>query len=306
MISIEENRGRRREVPSTPAIMELLGMNGQPKKQPASLLDSDPNSQEGLQARLATFKLSTYSDKPRDTDAFSAARHGWRNAGRETLRCVSCGAEFKADAVDLAARLSTQHNAGCVWKSRMCPGTLPPSRSKRAQSGPETLLKLPLSSPALLLAQTAARAVAYQAANCTPAIAACSLPPDFAAHLSDRIHQLLQKEHSRASSRAPSDGSEPPSPTSVSHFNEAQLVLSGSGWTPSTFNTNTLLKCELCLRSAFVSSAPFDPISAHRPFCPYLQPASTGQPAYEAAGKHWCRRRARLLRGRAILQSQNR
>lgn len=49
-----------------------------------------PTSVGDFLSRLSTFKLATYRDKPRGTDAVAAARCGWKNDGQDRLVCDSC------------------------------------------------------------------------------------------------------------------------------------------------------------------------------------------------------------------------
>lgn len=58
-----------------------------------------PTSAPDFLARLSTFKLTTYRDKPRPTDAVYAARCGWKNDGIDRLVCESCSATWVVASV---------------------------------------------------------------------------------------------------------------------------------------------------------------------------------------------------------------
>lgn len=52
--------------------------------------DFSPSSTASFIARLATFKLTTYSNKPSAIDAVAAAKSGWVNDGKDRLVCRIC------------------------------------------------------------------------------------------------------------------------------------------------------------------------------------------------------------------------
>jgi len=100
------------------------------------------------------------------------------------------------------------------------------------------------------------------------------------------INETLEKEQSRANSRAttPATPPTPLSPPATLSFSDQDLQLSLFGWKPASTSPasskNVIISCELCLRQSVVSQLStqksFDPISAHRPFCPYLAETQLG------------------------------
>lgn len=53
-----------------------------------------PSSIPSFLSRLATFKLSTYANKPTVVDAVAAAKCGWINDDKDRLRCGICDASW--------------------------------------------------------------------------------------------------------------------------------------------------------------------------------------------------------------------
>jgi hypothetical protein len=95
-----------------------------------------PSSTADFLARLSTYKLTTYKDKPPAVDAVAAARFGWRNEGKDRLVCDSCAASWvlgdisglsKDAANTLTERnrmnLLNSHKEGCPWRKRQCDRT---------------------------------------------------------------------------------------------------------------------------------------------------------------------------------------
>ncbi|BGP20128.1 hypothetical protein JCM10213_000788 [Rhodosporidiobolus nylandii] len=81
---------------STPALEALLARSApSPASAPAAPPASyDPTSLPSLLARLATYRLSSFSpSKPASLSALSCALHGWRHTPetRERIECVTCG-----------------------------------------------------------------------------------------------------------------------------------------------------------------------------------------------------------------------
>ena len=53
-----------------------------------------PSSSAQFFSRLATYKLSTYSNKPAPIDAVAAAKCGWVNTDKDRLLCTVCGVSW--------------------------------------------------------------------------------------------------------------------------------------------------------------------------------------------------------------------
>lgn len=56
--------------------------------------DYRPSSTGSFISRLATFKLTTYANKPAAIDAVAAAKCGWTNEGKDRLMCGICTASW--------------------------------------------------------------------------------------------------------------------------------------------------------------------------------------------------------------------
>lgn len=134
---------------STPNLTAILNRNARksfspslPTAQAADDVDYRPSSTRSFLARLSTFKLSTYSNKPKPINAVSAACCGWMNdvkddksTVKDRLRCGICGATWVVKDTtgmnrDAAATLVERqrvslvgmHKDGCPWKTRQCDG----------------------------------------------------------------------------------------------------------------------------------------------------------------------------------------
>ncbi|KZS92639.1 zf-C3HC-domain-containing protein [Sistotremastrum niveocremeum HHB9708] len=90
-----------------------------------------PSSTDALLARLQTYKLSTYSNKPDSVNPVAAAKCGWVNEGKDRLVCKICGSSWVLASVagmskDAAATLLAkqasalidEHKEGCPWRSK--------------------------------------------------------------------------------------------------------------------------------------------------------------------------------------------
>lgn len=59
-----------------------------PPVRPAS--EYRPSSTDSFLARLSTYKVTTYANKPPQIDAVAAAKCGWVNDGKDRLVCGLC------------------------------------------------------------------------------------------------------------------------------------------------------------------------------------------------------------------------
>ncbi|KAI0319198.1 C3HC zinc finger-like-domain-containing protein [Amylostereum chailletii] len=122
-----------------------------------SAADYRPSSTPAFLVRLATFKLSTYANKPPTIDAVSAAKCGWINDGKDRLVCGICNSSWvvvgregmnrqAANALieKQAAQLVGAHKDGCPWKIRQCDADV---------------YRIPLSSPAVLAKELKLQAI---------------------------------------------------------------------------------------------------------------------------------------------------
>ncbi|KAG6918649.1 hypothetical protein DXG01_012768 [Tephrocybe rancida] len=99
--------------------------------------DYRPSSLPAFLARLSTFKLSTYANKPSVIDAVAASKCGWINDGKDRLVCGLCRSSWvvagrdrmnkdAANALLEKQRVSLvdAHKDGCPWKTRQCDSTI--------------------------------------------------------------------------------------------------------------------------------------------------------------------------------------
>ncbi|KAJ1702710.1 hypothetical protein LUZ63_002489 [Rhynchospora breviuscula] len=90
-----------------------------------------------LLRRLATFKTSTWSSKPKVVSSLACSRRGWVNIDVDKIKCESCGAELtfaalsscsSAEVVDagklFAEQLDSGHVADCPWRGNSCVDSL--------------------------------------------------------------------------------------------------------------------------------------------------------------------------------------
>ncbi|KZV68203.1 zf-C3HC-domain-containing protein [Peniophora sp. CONT] len=95
--------------------------------------DYRPSSTASFLARLESYKLNTYSNKPPEIDAVAASRCGWVNDGKDRLKCGLCDASWvvvgrekmnKDAAASLVKKQQAQlvegHKDGCPWRARQC------------------------------------------------------------------------------------------------------------------------------------------------------------------------------------------
>lgn len=76
-----------------------------------------PSSAQSFLSRLATYKLSSYANKPPQIDAVAAAKCGWINDGKDRLVCGICGVSWV-----LATREGMTREAGKKVSFDMCNG----------------------------------------------------------------------------------------------------------------------------------------------------------------------------------------
>ncbi|KZP31816.1 zf-C3HC-domain-containing protein [Athelia psychrophila] len=137
---------------STPHLAKILARTASRTRQalqfkpstrtaPTSTLSSSteyrPSSTPSFLTRLATFKLSTWANKPAAIDAVAAAKCGWINDGKDRLVCGLCEISWIAvgregmnrDAANTLAEkqrvsMVEMHKDGCPWKTRQCDASI--------------------------------------------------------------------------------------------------------------------------------------------------------------------------------------
>ncbi|CAL1716608.1 unnamed protein product [Somion occarium] len=116
-----------------------------------------PSSTTSFLSRLATFKLSTYANKPPAIDAVAAAKRGWINDGKDRLVCGICNSPWvvagkegmSRDAANALVEkqrtsLVEMHKDGCPWKSKQCD---------------DSIYRVPLQAPSVMAREVKTRAV---------------------------------------------------------------------------------------------------------------------------------------------------
>ncbi|KAG9049118.1 hypothetical protein FS837_011130 [Tulasnella sp. UAMH 9824] len=116
-----------------------------------------PESSEDFLARLATFRITTYRDKPAEIDAVAAAKAGWVNDGKERLVCGYCTSSWVlASTAGMTSRdaantlvekqrvgLVSNHKDFCPWKKAQCD---------------DSVYRIPLKAPSALAKEIKSRA----------------------------------------------------------------------------------------------------------------------------------------------------
>ncbi|KAJ7178579.1 hypothetical protein C8R43DRAFT_942225 [Mycena crocata] len=107
-------------------------------------------------ARLATFKLTTYANKPPQLDAVAAAKCGWTNDGKDRLVCGLCGVSWV-----VAGREGMARDAGENSARRSSTRTRTAVRGKRVNAiiTPASIYRIPLQAPAVMLRELKSSAV---------------------------------------------------------------------------------------------------------------------------------------------------
>ncbi|KAH0833240.1 C3HC zinc finger-like-domain-containing protein [Lanmaoa asiatica] len=96
-----------------------------------------PSSTDSFLTRLATYKITTYANKPPQIDAVAAAKCGWVNNGKDRLVCGMCDVSWvlarrEGMSKDAASALVEKqrvylvemHKNGCPWKARQCESSI--------------------------------------------------------------------------------------------------------------------------------------------------------------------------------------
>ncbi|KAL1660892.1 C3HC zinc finger-like-domain-containing protein [Schizophyllum commune] len=117
-----------------------------------------PSSVTSFLERLATFKIATYSGKPKCLEASAAAAAGWINDGKDRLVCGICNASWvvagreglSRDAANALvekqrASLVDAHKDGCPWRKQQCDASI---------------YRIPLQSPQTMVRAIKSNAVA--------------------------------------------------------------------------------------------------------------------------------------------------
>ncbi|KAF4571331.1 hypothetical protein EYR36_008660 [Pleurotus pulmonarius] len=182
-----------------------------------------PSSTPSFLSRLATFKLTTYANKPTPIDAVAAAKCGWINDGKDRLVCGLCGVSWvvagregmSRDAATALvekqrSQLVQSHKDGCPWKTRQCDDSI-----YRIQLKPPATTVQELKSSALALeavlqgVEIKHPLTSAQLSTLKSTVSSFTLPPN--------ISDLTI-------------GSEPPNPPPPSEPSETAILTALFGW----------------------------------------------------------------------------
>ncbi|KAI0749439.1 C3HC zinc finger-like-domain-containing protein [Daedaleopsis nitida] len=138
-----------------------FGQVAKPVPSGTSSSDYRPSSTPSFLARLSTYKLSTYGNKPAEIDAVAASKCGWINDGKDRLLCGICGVSWVLASRDgmtreaanalvekQRAQLVGAHKDGCPWKTRQCD---------------DSIYRIPLQAPLTTIREIKSRAILLDA-----------------------------------------------------------------------------------------------------------------------------------------------
>ncbi|KAL4063555.1 C3HC zinc finger-like-domain-containing protein [Scleroderma yunnanense] len=198
-----------------------------PSAPPASS-EYRPSSTRSFLSRLATYKLSTYANKPPQIDAVAAAKCGWMNDGKDRLVCGVCGISWvlatregmtrdAANALIEKQRTSLvqMHKDGCPWKTRQCDASI---------------YRVPLQSPS-----TTARGLSATAMSLEPIVANIAIKHPLTPSQLNSICSAVSTISSP--SLAPEDPSamqvDESTPPPASQVSDTSLIAALFGWVPA-------------------------------------------------------------------------
>ncbi|KAF9484382.1 zf-C3HC-domain-containing protein, partial [Pholiota conissans] len=185
-----------------------------------------PSSLPSFLARLATFKLATYANKPPSIDAVAASKCGWINDGKDRLVCGLCNSSWvvagreglSRDAANTLAEkqrvaLVEAHKNGCPWKTRQCE---------------YSIYCIPLQSPAAMI-----KDIKCKAETINPVIKDVLIKHPLSTSQTNSLREIFSsfapQSSTDASSRMDEDHpqSSPPPPSQLS---ETAILVSLFGW----------------------------------------------------------------------------
>ncbi|KAF8558198.1 zf-C3HC-domain-containing protein [Imleria badia] len=230
-----------------------------PPAHPAS--EYRPSSTDSFLSRLATYKITTYANKPPQIDAVAAARCGWINDGKDRLVCGMCDVSWvlagregmnkdAASALVEKQRISLveMHKDGCPWKARQCE---------------PSIYRVPLQAPAAMIRELRATALSLEPRLANVAIKHPLTPSQLSSLRS--IFSVAASERSVSSHDSIMDVDE----ATHSVVPSAAIVVALFGWVPAP--TATLRRTSSLFISRTGSSGP----SASRPPTPSLSRTSS-------------------------------
>ncbi|XP_068656012.1 uncharacterized protein [Aristolochia californica] len=187
-----------------------------------------------LLRRLATFKPSNWSGKPKVAGSLACARRGWMNVGTDKIECESCGvqlsfnllpslasAEANSAGEAFAKELDDGHKVDCPWKGNSCA---------------ESLVQFPPTPPSALIGGYKDRCDGLLQFLCLPIISALALE-QLRLSRGPQIDRFLSQSQSFTAGefgfRADSTpGLESSREDAAFIYSHAQKLISLCGWEP--------------------------------------------------------------------------
>ncbi|KAG9439382.1 hypothetical protein H6P81_019547 [Aristolochia fimbriata] len=187
-----------------------------------------------LLRRLATFKPSNWSGKPKVAGSLACARRGWMNVGTDKIECESCGVQLSFTSLSslatveansageaFAKELDDGHKVDCHWKGNSCA---------------ESLVQFPPTPPSALIGGYKDRCDGLLQFLCLPIIAASALE-QLRFSRGPQIDRLLSQSQSYTAGEfglraenIPGLDSSRDDPSCI--YSHAQKLISLCGWEP--------------------------------------------------------------------------
>ncbi|KAG8213087.1 C3HC zinc finger-like-domain-containing protein [Butyriboletus roseoflavus] len=199
-----------------------------------------PSSTDSFLSRLATYKITTYANKPPQIDAVTAARCGWINDGQDRLVCGMCDVSWvlagregmKKDAASALVEkqrvsLVEMHKDGCPWKARQCD---------------PSVYRVPLQAPTAMVRELKATALSLE-----PVVANVAVKHPLSPTQLSSLHSIFS---AAASERWVSEHNSAMDVDETTHPivpSDTAIVVALFGWGPAPTATRSELRCRSSL-----------------------------------------------------------
>ncbi|KAJ7227082.1 C3HC zinc finger-like-domain-containing protein, partial [Mycena pura] len=245
-----------------------------------------PSSIPSFLARLETFKLATYANKPIQIDAVAAAKCGWINDGKDRLVCGLCSVSWvvagregmtkdAANALVEKQRVSLvdAHKDGCPWKTRQCD---------------PSIYRVPLQAPSIMIRELKTKALVLdpimQQIEVKHPLSAGQL-----ASLRSAIHDFTLATLGEFPAPPVRDAADEAAPTPLPpQPSDKALLAAFFGWTPAPLPTerprvslHSRPSSRAASRAASRASSPFASTPQHPPLL--SQPSAATSAAFASA-----------------------
>ncbi|KAJ7284892.1 zf-C3HC-domain-containing protein [Mycena rebaudengoi] len=222
-----------------------------------------PSSIPSFIARLETFKLVTYANKPPQIDAVAASKCGWINDGKDRLVCGLCGVSWvvagrdgmnrdAASALIEKQRVSLveMHKNGCPWKTRQCD---------------PSIYRVPLQSPTAMV-----REIKTGAITLDPILQQMEVKHPLTAN---QLASLLSTISAFALPLPSEDATPPAEPSATS------ILATLFGWAPAPPSTERPRPASMSRPSSRAASRAGSPFPSTPPASSHSRSASLAMPA---------------------------